>query len=103
MIKPDALGSTRGKQRRASMAARSKIRSQEDTMEDTFLENVGTPVSGPNFEEFCLPEGDAVKKAQHTNHVLRAKRASLVELRNQYEAKIREYQYAIGEIDRELA
>ena len=71
-------------------------------MEDTFLKNVGTPVSGPNFEEFVLPEGDAVEKAQHMNHVMRAKRASLGELRTQYETKIREYQYAILEINREL-
>ena len=71
-------------------------------MENQFLSNIATPVTGPNFEEFVLPEGDAVEKAQHMNHVIRAKRASLIELRTQYETKIREYQYAIGEINREL-
>ena len=71
-------------------------------MEDKFESNVEIPVSGPNFEEFEIPEGDAVEKAQHMDHVFRAKRASLLELREQYEAKIREYQFALSEIDREL-
>jgi len=48
-------------------------------------------------------EAAAVERAQHMNHVLRARRASLSELRTQCETKIREYQYAISEIDRELA
>ena len=70
--------------------------------EDKFLKNTEIPVSGPNFEEFSVPEGDAIEKAQHMDHVLRAKVASLLELRQQFEAKIREYQFAMAEIDREL-
>ena len=71
-------------------------------MEDKFESNTEVPVTGPNFEEFEIPEGDAVEKSQHMTHVLRAKKKSLMELREQYEAKIREYQFAISEIDREL-
>ena len=74
----------------------------DEPMNDEFEGNVGIPVTADNFEEFYLPEGDAVEKAQHMNHVLRAKRSSLVELRSQNEAKIREYQFANSEIDREL-
>ena len=70
--------------------------------EDKFLTNTEIPVTGPNFEEFEVPEGDAVEKAQHIDHVFRAKKASLLELREQYEAKIREYEFALSEIDREL-
>ena len=83
-----------------SKIKQSKIK--EEPMNDEFEGNVGIPVRADNFEEFYLPEGDAVEKAQHMNHVLRAKRSSLVELRSQNDAKIREYQFANSEIDREL-
>ena len=49
-----------------------------------------------------VSEQEAGEKAQAGTHKLRAKRASLLELREQYEAKVREYEFAISEIGRVL-
>jgi len=70
--------------------------------EDVFGENVLVPPEGGNFDEYFVPEGDALEKAQSGTHKFRAKEASLKELREQYRAKVREYEFAIAEIDREL-
>lgn len=70
--------------------------------EDVFMDNMMVPPEGGNFDEYFVPEGDAVEKAQAGTHKFRAKEASLRELREQYRAKVREYQFAIAEIDREL-
>ena len=71
-------------------------------MADEFESNVSIPPSMGNYDEYVVPEGDAVEKAQSANHKLRVKRASLLELREQYYAKVREYQFAISEIDKVL-
>ena len=79
----------------------SEVSNQQeaDVSEDVFDSNVDVPPTGGNFDEYFVPEGDAVEKAQSATHKLRAKRASLLEQREQFEAKIREYQFAIAEID----
>lgn len=71
-------------------------------MSDDFSSNVYVPPEAGNFDEYMVPEGDAVEKAQAGTHKYRAKEASLRELRAQYRAKVREYEFAIAEIDREL-
>ncbi len=70
--------------------------------ENEFLDNLEIPPTGENFDEYFVPEGDALEKAQSGTHKFRAKEASLRELREQYRAKVREYEFAIAEIDREL-
>ena len=71
--------------------------------EDEFGSNVYVPPTVDNFDEYVVPEGDALEKAQSGTHKYRAKEASLRELRAQYRAKVREYEFAIAEIDRELS
>jgi hypothetical protein len=70
--------------------------------EDVFAENVYIPPELDNFDEYAVPEGDAIEKAQSATHKLRVKQASALELIKQYEAKIREYEHAIAEIKRDL-
>jgi hypothetical protein len=65
---------------------------------EVFSDNLYVPPALGNFDEYAIPEGDAVEKAQSATHLLRVKKASLRELQLQYEAKIREYQFALAEI-----
>ena len=68
-------------------------------MSNEFVDNVQVPPELDNFDEYSVPEGDAVEKAQTATHILRLKIAAAKELRAQNEAKIREYQFANDEIN----
>jgi hypothetical protein len=67
--------------------------------EEVFGDNLYIPPELGNFDEYAIPEGDAIEKAQSATHLLRVKRSSLEELKLQYEAKIREYRFALDEIN----
>lgn len=71
-------------------------------MTDDFRGNVSVPPFPAGYDEYFLPEGDAVEKAQTATHAVRVKEASLRELRAQIAEKIAEYQYALTRIDAQL-
>lgn len=72
--------------------------------QDLFADNlVVAPLKeDPAFDQYHLPEGDAVEKAQTATHLYRAKEASLLELRRQIVEKIAEYEFALSRIDAQL-
>ena len=65
---------------------------------DDFVDNLTVPPRLGNFDEYAVPEGNAIEKAQTAAHILRVKIASTVELREQNRAKIREYEHANDEL-----
>ena len=80
---------------------------EEDDMSesvDQFVSNVDVPPAGEvgGFDEYQLPEGDAVEKSQTAMHALRLKLASLLELDAQFEEREAEIQFARGRLKRQL-
>ena len=78
---------------------------QEETMsQDPFSGNVDVPPGSElgAFDEYQLPEGDAVEKVQTAMHQVRAKVASLQELDAQLEEREAEIQFARGRLSRLL-
>ena len=70
--------------------------------ENVYLDNVDVPPEPANYDEYFLPEGDAVEKAQAATHAVRVKEASLRELYRQLEEKVAEYEFAMGRILKQL-
>lgn len=72
-------------------------------MGDEFNSNVSVPPSAGAFDEYVLPEGDAVEKAQTATHKFRAKRASLIELHQELIERKLEIEFALSRIEAQLA
>lgn len=70
---------------------------------DEFAGNVYVPPEEDNYDEYVLPEGDYIERAQTATHLSRVKDASLRELLAQFHAKRREIDFAIAELEAQLA
>jgi hypothetical protein len=64
-----------------------------------FQDNLYVPPALDNFHEFDFPEGDALEKAQTMAHELRVAIAATLEQREQHQAKVREHESAIAELN----
>jgi hypothetical protein len=71
--------------------------------QDEFADNVFVPPKEDNYDEYVLPEGDYIERAQTATHLSRVKDASLRELLSQFHAKRREIDFAIEELKEQLA